>query len=404
MHQRFKLQPWIIRCLSLILFLSFSGCGSRKPEEENTQKPAAVINPVKENRLTTIHLTPEAEIRLGIETRTAERKKMPETMQIGGEVMSPPGQEVKVTAPVTGTLVGTKSGYFPVAGAFIKKGQEVMRLILIPPETDIISAHEEVRVKQTEYDVVRAEAERAEKLLASKAISEKAYESTLARLARAEASLSTARGRLNLYQGRDLDSAAMDLSTFIVESPVNGVIQNMNVAQGQTISATAVMFEVAPTDRFWIRVPVYSGDLLSVDYSQKAFISTMGNDDEAGFIYAKPIQGPLRSDAGSASSDLYYEIDNKDGIFRTGQKVSVTLTMKSEEESLVVPYSSIIYDMYGGSWVYVKSDLQEYTRKRVELSHVSDTLAVLIRGVAQGDEIVCAGVAELYGTEFGGGK
>ena len=404
MHEKFKLLLLIVRPLSMFLLLSFCGCGSKNDGKQSTEKPAEVINQVKENTLTTIHLTSEAENRLGIETRIVELKIIPKTIKIGGEVMAPPGQEVRVTAPVTGTVIRTGNGYFPMAGSFIKKGQEVMRLILMPPEMDIISASDEVRVKQIEFEVVLAEAERAEKLLANKAISEKAYEATRARLARAEASLSAARGRLSLYQGTDLDSAAMNLSTFIVESPINGVIQNINVTPGQTLTASVIMFEVSPMDWFWIRVPVYSGDILQVDHREKAFISTMGNDDEAGFIYANPIQGPLRSDASSASSDLYYGIDNKDGIFRSGQKVSVTLTLKSKGESLVIPYSSIIYDMYGGNWVYVKSEPLVYIRKRVELNYVIDTLAVLTRGVAPGDEVVCEGVAELWGTEFGGGK
>ncbi len=404
MYQRILFLSLTAKSLCIIFLFSFIGCGSRDQEKKDQEKPAEIVNQVQESTLTTIYLTVEAENRLGIETRMAELRDMPKILKIGGEVMAPPGQEVKVTAPVAGTVIGASNGYFPVAGSFTTKGQEVMRLILIPPETDIISAREEVIVKQMEYEVILAEAERAEKLLARKAISEKAYEATRARLTRAEASLKAARGRLNLYQGTDLDSVAQDLSTFIVESPVNGVIQNIEVTPGQTITASTVMFEISPIDRFWIRVPVYSGDLLKVDRSQKAFISTMGNNDGSGSIYANPIHGPLRSNAGSASSDLYYEIDNKNGMFRSGQKVSVILTLKSTGEKMVVPYSSIIYDMYGGNWVYVRPEPQVYIRKRVELDHVTDTLAVLIRGVNPGDEVVCEGVAELYGTEFGGGK
>jgi RND family efflux transporter MFP subunit len=357
---------------------------------------------VKENALTTIHLTPEAENRLGIRTWKVELKDIPKILRIGGEVMVPPGQEVKVTAPAAGTVTGTVDGHFPAAGSFIKKGQEVMRLIVMPPEASIISAREDVRVKQKEYEVVLAEAERAEKLLANKAISEKTYEATQARLANAEASLNAARGRLNLYEGTDPDAAAEGLSVFILESPVNGVIQNINVTPQQTIAASTIMFEVSPVDRFWIRVAVYSGDLPKIDRSRKVSVSIMS--DESGSIYADPVQGPLRSDAVSASSDLYYEIDNKTGIFRSGQKVSVTLILKSTGQGLIVPYSSIIYDMYGGNWIYVKSEPLVYTRTRIEVSHVSDTMAVLTRGVAPGDEVVYEGAAELYGTEFGGGK
>lgn len=363
--------------------------------------PADVTNQVKENTLTTIRLTPEAEQRLGIVTKAVEMKDIANTLKIGGEIMAPPGQEIKIVAPLAGTIVSAKSGYFPVAGSFVSKGQEIMRLIMMPPEMDIISAREEVSVKQQEYDVILAEAERAEKLLASQAISEKDYEAVRARLAKAEASLNATKGRLNLYQSDDLNAAAENLSTFSIASPISGVIQKINVSQQQTISASSVILEVSPINRFWIRVPVYSGDLSKIDRSKKALISTMGDESESPIIYASPIQGPLLSDAPSASSDLYYEIDNINGMFRSGQKVSVVLALKSTGLSLAVPYSSIIYDMYGGNWVYVKLEPQLYLRTRVELNHVSDTLAILTRGVAPGDEVVFKGCAELYGTEFG---
>jgi hypothetical protein len=59
---------------------------------ENTQKPAVVINQVKENTLTEVHLTPEAEIRLGIETRPAVLKNMPKILTVGRDhVPSRPG-------------------------------------------------------------------------------------------------------------------------------------------------------------------------------------------------------------------------------------------------------------------------------------------------------------------------
>jgi len=60
--------------------------------------------------------------------------------------------------------------------------------------------------------------------------------------------------------------------------------------------------------------------------------------------------------------------------------------------------------MYGGSWVYVKLSSLTYTRRRIEIIHVIDGNVVVAKGVIAGEEIVTAGVAELFGTEFGGGK
>ena len=381
-----------------------SGCKGKNKDNNTTQKPAEVINPVKENTLTTIHLSPEAENRLGIETKKAELMTLPQKLETGGELIAPPGQEVKVIAPVKGTVIGTDKGYFAGAGSLIRKGTAVMRIVVLPPEVDIISAGEDLKVKQAEYDVALSEFKRAEKLRDNKALSEKNYESAMTSLVRAEASLKAAKSRAGLYLGTDMDSEIKDLSTYIVESPVTGMIQNIYVTKGQSVSASAVLFEVAPTDRFWARVPVYSGDLLKVDQVKEASISVSGRGKEPVFVNARPVPGPQRSDPSSVSSDLYYEVDNKEGMFRIGQKIMVVLTLKSALENIVVPYSSVIYDMNGGNWVYVRSEPSVYVRTRVELSHVDDALAVLLRGVAPGDEVVISGVAELYGTEFGGGK
>ena len=59
---------------------------------------------------------------------------------------------------------------------------------------------------------------------------------------------------------------------------------------------------------------------------------------------------------------------------------------------------------FRGTWVYRRSAPQAYERVRVEVSHLVDGLAVVRRGVRAGDEVVVAGAAELFGTEFGVGK
>ena len=121
-------------------------------------------------------------------------------------------------------------------------------------------------------------------------------------------------------------------------------------------------------------------------------------------LSAEPVKGPPTSNLNNATSDIYYKLDNKNGGLRIGQKVLVSITKKSGNGGCTVPFSAIVYDIYGGSWVYVRSAPQTYARKRVELSHVVDNNAVILRGVAAGDEVVVSGTAELYGTEFGGGK
>ena len=102
--------------------------------------------------------------------------------------------------------------------------------------------------------------------------------------------------------------------------------------------------------------------------------------------------------------DLYYEVENHDGKLRPGQRVGVTLPLKGEAESLVVPYASVLYDLNGGAWVYEAMGKHVFARRRIVVDHVVGPEAVLALGPKPGTKVVTDGAAELFGTEFGGGK
>ena len=121
-------------------------------------------------------------------------------------------------------------------------------------------------------------------------------------------------------------------------------------------------------------------------------------------IKAAPVPGPRRSDALTASSDLYFELRNRDGAFRLGQKVGVTLTLSGAAGALAVPVSAVLYDLQGGAWVYIRTAPTLFVRRRIEIRYIVGGFAVLGRGLDLGSEVVTAGAAELFGTEFGAGK
>jgi hypothetical protein len=182
---------------------------------------------------------------------------------------------------------------------------------------------------------------------------------------------------------------------------MDGVLAAVFVAPGQTVPAATALFEVARQDPLWIKVPVYVGDLDAVDKAADAVVRPFGGGPEPALISAKPVQGPPLSDASSASRLL------RSGIApgpRIGQKLAVSLTKKTAEAGLAVPVAAILYDISGGTWVYRRSAPQSYERVRVEVSHIVGDLAVVRRGVRAGDEVVVAGAAELFCTEFGVGK
>ena len=69
----------------------------------------------------------------------------------------------------------------------------------------------------------------------------------------------------------------------------------------------------------------------------------------------------------------------------------------------VVPYSALLYDAKGDTWVYTNPEPRTYVRERVTVDFIEGDQAVLSDGPPQGTPVVTVGAAELYGTEFGVG-
>ena len=67
----------------------------------------------------------------------------------------------------------------------------------------------------------------------------------------------------------------------------------------------------------------------------------------------------------------------------------------------VVPYSAIIYDPQGQTWVYTNPQPRTFIRHKISVDFIMDDMVILVDGPPVGTPIASVGVAELYGTEFG---
>jgi hypothetical protein len=65
----------------------------------------------------------------------------------------------------------------------------------------------------------------------------------------------------------------------------------------------------------------------------------------------------------------------------------------------VVPYSALIYDPHGGTWVYSVTGTRAFTRTRVDVAHIEGDRVYLKSGPQSGTEVASVGVAEIYGAE-----
>ena len=411
--------------LALCLLL-FGGCNrptdtAKKP----TVLPAEVARHVTEESLNTIVLSEKAVERLGIRTAEIAQTSVRRRRTYGGEVVVPPGQTIVVSAPVPGTLEVPPGGQIPSPGARLSVGQSVVQFRpMLTHERDVLTPSERVQVARSKSDlatleldaerrVVSAEIEveaaqiaydRAVDLLESRAGSKRSVELADAQLRLARKALETAVIRHKFLAEVELDEEAGKLASRSIEAPVSGILQRMDVAAGETVAAGAPLFQVMQLNQVWIRVPVYVGDWHRIETGRDASIREYGRAKDSLATIATPVAAPPSADPVASTVDLFYAVKNDGLALFPGQKVEVTLTCRDEEQSLVLPWAAVLYDVHGSGWVYEQVAPRTYARRRVEVKFIDGPNAVAAFGPSPGTVVVTDGAAELYGTEFGAGK
>jgi multidrug efflux pump subunit AcrA (membrane-fusion protein) len=190
----------------------------------------------------------------------------------------------------------------------------------------------------------------------------------------------------------------------VIQSPQAGMIRSLAATAGEVVAAGAPLFDVMKFDPVWVRVPVYAGETAELDLEQPALVLPLNPDQSSAAITGKPIDAPPTATLLSATVDLYYELPNPNGKLRPGQRMTVRVERSDAGDQMVIPWSAVIHDYYGGAWVYVKTAEHTYVRHRVQVRYVVDDLAVIDLGPDVGSQVVTTAVVELFGTEFGFAK
>ena len=127
------------------------------------------------------------------------------------------------------------------------------------------------------------------------------------------------------------------------------------------------------------------------------------DSDEEGFSAKLDDMLGIDDDEDSVMKTMYYSVEGSD--FVPDQRLKVEVSIKDESgPRLVVPFSSLIYDIYGGTWVYINTGDLQFLRVPVEVDFISGDKVVLNEGPDVGTAVVTVGVAELHGTDTGVGK
>lgn len=384
-------------------------------DKPSTKTPPATV--LKEDDLLTITLTPEAEKRLQVELgkvqkklelAPVEQKRMARARTFGGDVVALPGHTILVAAPLNGTLKAPTTGV-PRAGSKVKKGDPVFQLLpLLSPDAKATLAVARAEVEglvngaRVQLTATKINLDRAKDLFNREAGSRQAVDTAQAQYDVAQKALDAAQARFMLLTQAVGDADKGTATPLTLEAPTDGLLRTVSALPEQNVPGGAALFEVVNLDPVWVRVPVFVGEVASLA-TDTAEIGPLAARSGADVRPARSVSAPPSANALAGTVDLYFMLDNPDAKLFPGQRVGVTLALKESAEDLTVPWSAVVMDINGGTWVYEKLDEHKFARRRVQVRHVKDGVAVLKTGPAAGTAVVTVGAQELFGTEVGNG-
>jgi hypothetical protein len=87
---------------------------------------------------------------------------------------------------------------------------------------------------------------------------------------------------------------------------------------------------------------------------------------------------------------------------RLGIETAEVAPLPAGRES--VPYSAVIYDAEGNSWVFTTGEELSYVKAPITIDRIEGDTAILAEGPPVGTAVVSQGAEELFGVEDGIGE
>jgi len=109
----------------------------------------------------------------------------------------------------------------------------------------------------------------------------------------------------------------------------------------------------------------------------------------------------VESIAGSELSRLTLEERAVQRLGIATAQVQNMAAVPGKPQQTVVPYSAVLYDPTGATWVYTNPESRVFVREAITVDAIRGDRALLSKGPAAGTAVVTVGAAELFGAELG---
>lgn len=348
---------------AILVLLGLAGCAGK--DSVQAAKPVAMAAPVK--------------------VAAVESRTMPVQVQAIGNVETI--SAVTIKAQISGQLVGV---HFK-EGDFVKKGQLLFTIDRAPFEAALRQAEGTLAKDEAQALNAKLDAERYQGLGHEGVVSKQQVDAAVAASNAAQATVAADKAAV--------ETAKINLQYTTIYSPINGRTGNVGVKEGNLVKANDV--------------PI----LVTINQIEPIYVSFSLPEQQLAEIKKYSSQKPLMVDAAPQGSNQHFQgrlsfidnavdlatgtiklkatFNNKEHVLWPGQFVDVSLTLKSQPNSIVVP-TSALQTSQNGSYVYLVDQDLKAQPQPVKVAWTAGDETVLAPGTLQpGQRVVTDGQLRL---------
>ena len=202
-----------------------------------------------------------------------------------------------------------------------------------------------------------------------------------------EQTLKSASGQLSAAKGKYLNAKAQ-LSYSEIRSPIDGVVTDRPLFQGELATANQPLLTVMDTSKLIAKAHIAQDQAVELKVGDAAELSFEGLDD--------PIKGRVMLispalDPGSTTIEVWIEAIKPGRALKPGMNVSVEAVAKSVENALVVPASAVYKNPETGDYVQLAGSDGKAHLVKVQVGIRSKELAEIQSGLKEGDSVITVG-------------
>jgi membrane fusion protein (multidrug efflux system) len=303
-----------------------------------------------------------------------------------------------VVAEVRPQVTGIVKERLFTEGSLVEAGQPLYQLDDAIYRADYNSAKALLVRAQAAADIARFNAERAEKLIGSKVISEQELVSARAVVQQAEADIGVAEARVA--------SAEVKLAYARITSPIEGRIGKSTVTRGALVTAdqSDPLATVQQLDPIYVDLTRSANELLELRRELSSGAARKTEDIpvsiilEDGTPYAhegKLAFTDVAVDPMTGSYALRVVVPNPDSLLMPGMYVRAIVSNAVLDRGLLVPQQGVTRDAKGNASAMVVTADGTVEQRAVQLSRTVGDQWLVSSGLFEGDRVIVEGLQRI---------